>query len=295
MLATALIVFREVMEAGLVVGVLLAATRGVSRRGRWAAAGIAGGVLGACVVAGFAGRLSELFEGAGHELLDAAVLLVAVGMLAWHNVWMASHGRALAERARRLGQSIREGAQPLTALAVACGAALLREGAEVVLFVSGIAASGESSAVQLAAGGAIGLVAGAALSAVVYLGLVILPLRHLFSVTTTLVTLIAAGLAAQAVALLQQAGYVQLLTATVWDTSALLPEQGVAGRLLQALVGYTDRPSGAQLVAYAATVAAIAGVSRRVRARGGGGGGERAPAAEAAAVHGGGPSPARGA
>jgi high-affinity iron transporter len=275
MLATALIVFREVIEAGLVVGVLLAATRGIPRRGRWAVGGITAGVLGACVIAAFAGRISAAFEGAGQELFHVAVLLVAVGMLTWHNVWMASHGRALAEDARRLGRSIREGALPLAALAVASGAALLREGAEVVLFVSGVAAAGDVSAVQVATGGAVGLLAGAALSALIYLGLVIIPLRHLFSVTTALVTLIAAGLAAQAVAFLQQAGLLQALTATVWDTSALVPEHGVLGQLLHALAGYTDRPSGAQLAAYLATVAVITGLGRIVRARGRSGG-ERA-------------------
>lgn len=272
MLATALIVFREVMEAGLVVGVLLAATRGIPRRGRWAVGGISVGVLGACVIAAFAGRISAAFEGAGQELFHAAVLLVAVGMLTWHNVWMASHGRAMAEDARQLGRSIREGALPLAALAVASGAALLREGAEVVLFVSGIAAAGDAAAAQLAMGGAVGLLAGAALSALVYLGLVIIPLRHLFSVTAALVTLIAAGLAAQAVAFLQQAGLLQALTATVWDTSAVVPEHGVPGQLLHALVGYTDRPSGAQLVAYLATVVVVTGLGRIVRTRGGGGG-----------------------
>ena len=46
MLATAIIVFREVLEASLVVGIVLAASRGVPGRGLWVSSGIAGGVLG---------------------------------------------------------------------------------------------------------------------------------------------------------------------------------------------------------------------------------------------------------
>lgn len=260
MLASGIIVFREMLEAGLVVGIVLAATRGVPRRGRWIAGGLAAGALGACAVAAFAGQLASLFQGTGQELLDASVLGVAVVMLAWHNAWMSSHGRELADGARRLGAAVASGRRPLAAVAFVCGVALLREGSEVVLFLYGVAVSGGVTAAGLAAGGAVGLVAGAAVAALVYLGLVAIPVRRLFGVTTALLTLLAAGLAAQAVALLQQAGRLEVLTSTVWDLSGLLPEDGWPGRVLHSLVGYTDRPSGAQLAAYAATVAGIAGL-----------------------------------
>lgn len=92
MLATLVIVFREVIEAGLIVGIVLAATKGVPRRGLWVAYGVIGGVAGACLVAAFAGQIASLFEGSGQELFDASILTLAVGMLTWHNVWMASHG-----------------------------------------------------------------------------------------------------------------------------------------------------------------------------------------------------------
>jgi len=80
MLATLLIIFREVIEAGLIVGIVLAATKGVPRRGLWVAYGIVGGVGGACLVAAFAGQIAPLFEGSGQELFNASILLLAVGM-----------------------------------------------------------------------------------------------------------------------------------------------------------------------------------------------------------------------
>jgi high-affinity iron transporter len=55
MLGALIIVFREVIEAGLIVGIVMAATQGVTGRGRWVAIGISAGVLGAAVVAAFAG------------------------------------------------------------------------------------------------------------------------------------------------------------------------------------------------------------------------------------------------
>src|SRR5690349_3583589 len=96
MLSALLIVFREVIEAGLIVGIVLAATKGVPRRGLAISGGVSGGVAGALLVAAFAGELASLFEGSGQELFNATILLLAVVMLTWHNVWMASHGRDMA-------------------------------------------------------------------------------------------------------------------------------------------------------------------------------------------------------
>jgi high-affinity iron transporter len=78
MLAALVIVFREVIEAGLIVGIVLAATTGVPRRGRWIAVGVAAGVLGACIVAGFAGHIANHFFGCGKYFLNASILGVAV-------------------------------------------------------------------------------------------------------------------------------------------------------------------------------------------------------------------------
>ena len=177
MLATLLIVFREVIEAGLIVGIVLAATKGVTGRSLWVSYGVLGGLAGAAVVAAFAGQLGALFEGAGQELFNAAILLIAVIMLAWHNVWMASHGRALAQEMKEVGAAVSSGQKPLAALAIVCGIAVLREGSEVVLFLYGIFASGGTSKLAMLVGGLLGLVAGAALSRY-YLGLVI-PTRFL--------------------------------------------------------------------------------------------------------------------
>jgi len=113
MLATLLIVFREVIEAGLIVAIVLAATKGVTGRGLWVSYGVLGGLAGAAVVAAFAGQLGALFEGAGQELFNAVILLVAVIMLGWHNVWMASHGRALAQEMKEVGAAVSSGQKPL--------------------------------------------------------------------------------------------------------------------------------------------------------------------------------------
>ncbi len=267
MLATLIIVFREVIEAGLIVGIVLAATTRVPRRGRWIAYGVGAEIIGACLVAAFAGELAQLFEGSGQELFNASILLFAVTMLAWHNIWMASHGREIASEMRRVGAAVTEGERPLAALAIVVGVAVLREGSEIVLFLYGIAAAGGASSAAMMVGGAVGVLGGALLSALLYFGLLAVPARRLFAVTTGLITLLAAGLAAQAVALLQQAGYIDAFAATVWNTSWLLSDQSLIGRLMHTLIGYTDQPTGAQLIVYLTTIGVIIALMRLFRPR----------------------------
>src|SRR5580765_518110 len=256
MLGALIIVFREVIEAGLIVGIVMAATRGVAERGRWVTIGVVGGVLGASIVAMFAGAISDAFQGSGQELFNASVLGIAVLMLMWHNAWMARHGREIADEMRRVGTAVSEGAKPLTALAIVVGLAVLREGSEVVLFLYGILASGTSVSATLL-GGVLGIVAGAAFTALTYFGLLAIPSRYIFSVTSWLIALLAAGMAAQSVHFLNNAGLVVSLDQTVWDTSWLLSEGSILGRLLHILIGYTERPTEMQLLVYVAILIAM--------------------------------------
>ncbi|HEY4076743.1 MAG TPA: FTR1 family protein [Rhizomicrobium sp.] len=267
MISALIIVFREVIEAGLIVGIVLAATAGVPTRSRWVSIGVAAGILGACLVAAFAGELANLFEGSGQEFFNASILLLAVMMLTWHNVWMASHGREMARELKAAGHQVKTGERTLTALAVVVGVAVLREGSEVVLFLYGIAAQGGTTATAMVTGGALGLAAGAAVSALMYFGLLTIPASRLFQVTSGLITLLAAGMAAQAVIFLQNGGWLLYFTGTVWDTSWLLKEDSIAGKLLHTLIGYSEAPNGAQLIVYVATIVTIVVLMKVVNQR----------------------------
>jgi high-affinity iron transporter len=254
-LAALIIVFREVFEAGLIVGIVLAVTSSVPNRSRWIGGGVLAGVLAACLVAAFAGALSQLFSGMGQELFNAAILAIAVVMLTWHNVWMARHGREMAGELRAVGQAVAQGTKPLFALAVVVGVAVLREGSEVALFLYGVAASDGGSAVNLAVGGLSGLALGAGVCLLTYFGLMRIPPKALFTTTTVLITLLAAGMAAQAVAFLERANWLNSLDSVAWDSAWLLQETSIAGRTMHTLIGYTDQPTQMQLLVYVAVLA----------------------------------------
>ena len=157
---------------------------------------------------------------------------------------------------RAVGQAVAEGDKPLMALAVVVGVAVLRERSEVALFLCGVAASDGGSALGLAIGGSLGLLLGAGVCLLTYFGLMRIPARTLFATTTALITLLAAGMAAQAVAFLEHANWLTSLDTVVWDSGGLLSDRSIGGRALHTLIGYTDQPTQMQLLVYIAVILA---------------------------------------
>ncbi|HUJ00096.1 MAG TPA: FTR1 family protein [Usitatibacter sp.] len=257
MFATALIVFREVLEAALIVGIVSAATRGIPGRSRWILSGIGAGILGSLLVAAGANVLSNLAQGMGQELFNASILGVAVVMLAWHNIWMSVHGRELAANANRVGADIRSGAKEMSVLFVVVAIAVLREGSETVLFLYGVAISGHESRLPMVAGGAIGLAGGVAVGWLLFKGLLRIPLRWFFSATSFLVLLLASGMAAQAARFLIQADKLPTLASPLWDTSWIVSNSSLVGKALQGMIGYDAEPSGMQMAFFVTVLVVI--------------------------------------
>ena len=265
MFAASLIVFRETLEAALFVGIIAAATRQLPRRGRWLAGGVATGVAGALLLALTAGQVSAWADGIGQDLVNIAILTVALAMLVWHCVWVSTHGREMAVGARQLGASVQGGQRKPWALFVAVALAVLREGAETVLFVAGSLTGGSpvgTASVLLAC--ALGLVGGAVVGVALYAGLSRIPTQKLFAATNVLIALLAASIASQLARALTQAGLIEHGTAALWDSSAWLASDSAMGALLHALIGYDARPSAVQLGFYVAVLAGIYSGTRLV-------------------------------
>ena len=256
MLGSAVIIFREVLEAALIIGLILAVTRDIPGRTRFVFMGIAGGVGGAVLLALFGDWIAPLAEGMGVELLNASILLAAVVMLSWHLVWMKKHSYAISHHIKEMGSKIENGEQSISIIAFIIGLAILREGSEVVLFLFGLSAGG-TSAISLLTGGFLGLFAGALAGVVVYFGLVRVPLASLFRLSGWLIMLLTAGLAAQASSFLVQADILPALGNQIWDTSQFLSEKSLLGQFLHILVGYVAQPMGIQLLVYLGTIGVI--------------------------------------
>ncbi len=260
MIPTFIILFREILEISIILSIIMAATRGIAGRGRWVLAGIGGGLIGSAIVAYFAGSISNAIEGMGQEVFNAGVLFIAVLMIGWTVIWMQTHAREMVQKIKQVGQAVHDGSLPLYALATVVSLSMWREGAEIVLFMTGIITTRTESILAIAAGGAAGTAVAATIGLLLYFGLIKFSTRYLFSTTSWLLTLLACGMSAQAAGYLAAADMLPTLAQQLWDSSALLSENSVVGKILHAMLGYSERPSGIQGIFYVATLFTIMGL-----------------------------------
>lgn len=257
MFAAALIVFRESLEAALIISIMAAATRGIPARARWIVGGLLAGLAGAALVASSMELISNLASGMGQELFNAGILTLAVAMLAWHNIWMSVHGREMATQAQSTARAITDGTRERSVIFIVVALAVLREGSETVLFLYSLATSSADGLRTTVNGGLSGLAAGALVGGLLYAGLLRIPLRWFFSITGILVLLLAASMASQAARFLIQADVLPSLGAPLWDTSAVLSQTTALGTLLHGLMGYDAQPAGMQIVFYVGVLVLI--------------------------------------
>jgi len=257
MLSIAIIVFREILEISLIIGVLLAATKGLTGRGKLVLGGLVAGIFGSGIVAFFAEVISNAAEGMGQELFNAIVLLSAAILIGWTVIWMRRYGRTLKQHFEEVGGAVISGEKPLYTLAVVVALSVLREGSEIVLFTYGVMVSGVSI-FSVFAGAMAGLISGTAVGVALYYGLLRISPRTLFSVTGWMLILLASGMVSQALGLLQMGDFIPVLLPTIWDSSHILSEQSFIGGVLHVLVGYSARPSIIQVIGYIFTFGVIA-------------------------------------
>lgn len=256
MFSIALVIFREVFEIALIIGILMAATRGLPKRAQWVSIGILSGIGGAVLIAFFAGQISQAAQGMGQELLNATVLLIAAFLIGWTVVWMTRHGRELAKHLKEVGHAVVKGEKPMHTLAFVVALAVLREGAEIVMFTYSAFITG-GKPFDLICGLLFGVLAGAAVGMILYYGLIKIPTKKIFSVTSWLLMFLVAGMVSQAAGYLTAAGKLPELVPMVWDTSRVLSQHSALGKILEVLVGYTDRPTGVQILLYIVSLGAM--------------------------------------
>jgi high-affinity iron transporter len=251
-----IIAFREFLEIAIIITIILAATRGVKGRNLWVCIGLCGGLAGAAIVAFFAENISSAMEGVGQEIFNAIILSVAVGMIVWTVVWMQSHGRALAQKMKQVGKSVSDGDIPLYSLAVVVSIAMWREGAEIVLFMAGIIKTSNDSVISIIAGGISGAVCAILIGTMLYFGLIKLSSKYLFMVTGWLLILLACGMSAQIAGFLNAADILPAY-GQMWDSSWLLTQNSILGKILHAMLGYSERPTGIQVIFYIISLLSI--------------------------------------
>ena len=256
MFSIAVVIFREIFEISLIIGILMAATKGLAKRGKWVLVGVLGGIAGSVLIAFFANQISQAIDGMGQEVLNATILLIAATLIGWTVLWMSRHGRELTQHLKEVGHSIVKGEKPSHTLAIVVMLTVFREGAEIVMFTYSAFVVG-GNPFELILGFLFGGFAGAAVGVILYYGLVKIPTKQIFTVTSWLLIFLVAGMVSQAVGYLTAVGILPELVGMMWDTSRFLSENSLAGKFLQALFGYAQRPSGMQVLMYGLTLGVL--------------------------------------
>jgi high-affinity iron transporter len=266
MLQISIIVFREVLEIALIVSIVLAATKNVQGRNKYIFSGLSLGVLGALFFALIMDNIAALFQGGGQKMFEGVVLLVSAAMIAWTVLWMKQHSKQVSGELKQAGAEISAGEKSMMVLVPILAFAILREGAEIVIFSYGYFVSGEN-VLGLIFGALTGLICGAIAGVVFYFGLVRTLGKYFFSVTTWLLVFLAAGMAAGGVGYLGKAQILPQIINPIWDSSFLLDQKSVAGEILHALIGYREKPSLLQAITYFGVIGALVLGLKRVGLR----------------------------
>jgi high-affinity iron transporter len=250
--ATFLVTLREAFEAALLLGLVYTYLDKVGARAqfRWVtlggALGLAASVAMGIAVTVLSGPLLDL----GPDVIATGVIFVAVILLTWHAWWMQQHARGIkGDIQERIDQA--RATQRLWIVGLIAFTGVFREGAETVLFLWGIVAQAGSTGWSGVLGGVLGVATAGALGWAIFCGGKSVSLPRFFALTTVLILLMAAGLFSSGIGRLQGLGALPM-SATLWDTSAVLSDTSVVGSFLSGLVGYRARPSLYEALAYAA-------------------------------------------
>jgi high-affinity iron transporter len=256
MLSTAIVIFREILEIALILSVVIAATKELAGRNKWIIGGILAGILGSLLIAIFAEVIAGAAEGMGQELFNASILLAASFVIGGTALWMSKHARELTQHLRKVSSDVIKGDLPFYSIAIVIALAIVREGAEIILFVHGMIASGQDLS-SIITGSAVGFAGGSFMGLALYFGMISISPRYIFSVTTWLLILLCAGMSATAAQFLSSAGWFASLSQQMWDTSFMISDAGLAGRTLHALFGYTAQPIAIQIIFYVLTLVVL--------------------------------------
>ena len=249
MLQIAIIVFREILEISLIVGILTAATKDINGRNKWIIGGLALGIIASLILAFSTNKISDSLDGMGQEFFHGLIMLSTSAMISWTVLWMQKHAKSLSGDLKNLSKAVKKGQKPLYALLIAVFFTVLRESAEIVLFSYTSYISGTST-ISILSGLAVGIILGTAVGVALYFGILKVFGRYFFSITSWILVFFAAGIAAQGIGFWINAGIVPAFQDPLFDSSQILSQQSFFGQFLNIFFGYMDQPTGSQFLTY---------------------------------------------
>lgn len=275
MFAAALVTLRETLETSLVVSIVFVALHRLQAKQHdivvWF--GVLVGVACSLLFALALDVLAARFEGPLEAAYEGTTMLLAAGLLTWMIVWMYQRRREIkSDIVRKVEEHVSNGY--LAGIFFLVLFSTMREGVETVIFLKALAM--QSSAIGQLFGGFLGIAVAVVLSIFLFRGIELVPIRRVFTVSSVLLILFAAGLFAHGIHEFQELGLLPILSTELWNwnpplladgTYPLLHDQGVIGGMFAALFGYNGNPTGLELLAYCSYIAGMAALWRSMSRR----------------------------
>ena len=263
MLANFLIGLREGLEAGLIVGILVAYLNKLDRRDilprLWI--GIAAAIALSLVVGAILtwGPYGLSFQ--AQEILGGGLSILAVGLVTWMIFWMAGNARSLrTELQSKLDAAI---AGTGMGIVVVGFVSVAREGVETALFVWA-SVSSSSNAVVGTLSAVVGIFAAAIVAYLIYRGLVRINFARFFAWTGSFLIIVAAGVLSYGIGDLQEASVIPGWGQAAYSLAHLVPPTSWYGALLGGIFNFTPEPTWAQVLAWGAYVIVVGLLFARV-------------------------------
>ena len=189
-MAELIIMFREVLEASLIIGILYTYLKKSNNEDSikmlWSGVGaavfisIVASILFQIIAGGFEGNASKIFEG--------IVMIVASIVLTTMIIWMAQNKNISEDLKNKAEESLSSGLK--YGIFTLAFVAVFREGVEIILFLYAIGIKDGISVMPSIIGSLLGLFAGYA----IFIQGVKIPLKKFFNVTSVFLIFVAAGM-----------------------------------------------------------------------------------------------------
>jgi len=247
--ATFIIVFRETLEAGLIVGIILTVLDRLRalRHARHVWTGVAVAVAASVVAWWLLTTAAHSAQGQWQQAIEGVISLVACGVLTYMVFWMDRQARSIRPHIEHEVE-IAVSRKTLLAMFMLSFVAVFREGAETALFLQAVAI--QNSGIISLSGGLLGGGLALAVTVLIFIGGRKVPLRPLFRSTGFVLLLMAAGLLAYGIHELHELGWIPPVIDPIWNINHLLNEKEGLGSFLKALFGYNGNPSLVEVLAY---------------------------------------------
>lgn len=260
--ATFIIVFRETLEAGLIVGIILTVLDrlGALRHARHVWSGVAAAVAASAAAWGLLASATQSAQGQWETIIEGVISLAACGVLTYMVFWMDRQAKQIRPHIEHEVEAA-VGQRTLMAMFMLSFVAVFREGAETALFLQAVAI--QNSGFVSLGGGVLGGGLALCVTALIFVGGRKMPLRPLFRYTGFVLLLMAAGLLAYGIHELHELGWIPPVVDPVWNTNHLLNEKEGVGSFLKALFGYNGNPSLVEVTAYGVYLVTVMTLLRR--------------------------------